>query len=328
MTLNVHLINDYTPETIDYLRSKMDPVIHLTTGNTTDPGREYQILIDGRPSREMLSAHAGLRTLIIPWTGLPPETRALLADFPQISVHNIHHNTIPVAEMAIALLLAAAKNIIPFDNAMRQGDWTLRYQRPAPSLLLDGKTVLISGYGAIGRRTARICHAMGMHILATKRNPESARNDPFVHQIHPPEHLHALLPQANAVVIALPLTPETEGLFGNYEFSLLPPASVLVNVGRGAIVKERALYQALKNGVLGAAGLDVWYNYPVDEESRSHTPPSQYPLWDLGNVVMSPHRAALTEEIDLLRMDHLSMLLNAAAENLRIPNAIDLQAGY
>jgi phosphoglycerate dehydrogenase-like enzyme len=103
---------------------------------------------------------------------------------------------------------------------------------------------------------------------------------------------------------------------------------VLVNIGRGSVIDEEALYMALKEHSIGAAGLDVWYNYPASDKERAGTLPAALPFWELENVVLSPHRAGLTEGIDLLRMRHLARLLNAAAKNERIPNHVDLAAGY
>lgn len=328
MTLNVHLIDGYNPQVIDYLKAKLEPGIRLTTGTAVSITGDIHILVAGRPDREHLEVNKDLHTLIIPWTGIPPQTRQLAADFPQIAIHNLHHNATPVAEMTVTLLLAAAKKLIPFDAALRQGDWTPRYQEPAPSLTLQGKRVLILGYGEIGRRVARICDSMGMKVWAIKRKPTPENSDKYVEKVHPPEELHKLLPFAQALVITLPLTEMTEGLIGENELRLMPSDTVLVNIGRALIVHEEALYEALRNGRIGAAGLDVWYNYPTDEESRSSTLPANYPFWELENVVLSPHRAGLTEDINYLRMDHLAVLLNAAARKKQIPNRVNLQLGY
>jgi phosphoglycerate dehydrogenase-like enzyme len=129
-------------------------------------------------------------------------------------------------------------------------------------------------------------------------------------------------------MVCLPHTPETTGFLGARELDLLPEHAVVVNIGRGPIVDEAALYAALREGKIHGAGLDVWYNYPPDEEARAHTPPSDYPFHELDNVVMSPHRGGGSAETDRLRMIHLARLLNAAARGEAMPNRIDLQRGY
>lgn len=328
MTLNIHFLNEYSPQITSHLRDQLEPNTRLTSGENAAHSGDINILVAGRPDRDIFVANRDLHTLVIPWTGIPPETIELVTEFSHVAVHNLHHNASPVAEMAVALLLAAAKNVIPFDQALRRADWTMRYQKPAPSLLLKGKTVLILGYGKIGRHVARICSSLGMNVIAIKRRAVTGETDQFVKEIHTPRKLHELLPHAQVLVVALPLTQETDGLLGESELDLLPTDSVLVNIGRGLIVKEEALYRSLKNGNLGAAGLDVWYNYPASEESRTSTYPANFPFWDLDNVVLSPHRAGSTNEIDYLRMDHLAILLNAVARNEQVPNRVNLNHGY
>lgn len=325
MALNVYYLHPPAQEFLSYLEAKLSPEIKFTAGKGPIVPVDSQILIAGRPKREQLQDHPKLERLIIPWSGIPPETRQLMLDFPDISVHNLHHNAGPVAEMVLALLLAAAKFIVPMDRSLRANDWRPRYQ-PTPALLLKGKTALILGYGAIGRRVARLCRQLGMRVLAIKRRPTA--EDGLADEIHPPADLHQLLPQTDALLICLPHTTETDGLIGQEELDLLPDKAVLVNVGRGSIVVEGALYQALRDGRLYAAGLDVWYNYPADEESRADTAPANYPFHKLDNVVMSPHRAGSTTESNFLRMDSLACQLNKAARGEPLPNRVDVEVGY
>jgi phosphoglycerate dehydrogenase-like enzyme len=326
MSLSVYLLHPPDDAALAYLRTRLDPGIQLTLGPGLPTPADYHILVAGRPQREHLSASPSLRALIIPWAGLPATTRELLQGFPQVAVHNLHHNAVPAAEMAIALMLAAAKCIVPADRALRAHDWTPRYQ-PNPSVVLEGKTALILGYGAIGQHVARLCRGLGMNVIATRRDV-AASPTATPDEIHPPEALHRLLPRANALIVCLPHTAATTGLIGAEELALLPRGAVLVNVGRGPIVEEAALYRALRDGTLHAAGLDVWYNYPSDEAARSDTPPSAYPFHELENVVMSPHRAGGSMETELRRMTHLAALLNAAARGEEMPNQVDLEAGY
>jgi phosphoglycerate dehydrogenase-like enzyme len=236
-------------------------------------------------------------------------------------VHNLHHNALPVAEHVIALLLAAAKSIVPMDRSLRRHDWTPRYE-PDNTILLEGKTALMLGHGAIGQRVSRLCQGLGMEVLAIRR--QATGGSPSA----PVQAPQRLLPQADALIICLPHTPDTTGLIGPDELALLRPKAILINVGRGPIVDEEALYHALRDGSLYVAGLDVWYNYPEDEAGRPHTPPSSLPFHELDNVVMSPHRAGHSADTEMLRITHLAELLNAAARGEPMPNRVDLASGY
>ena len=255
------------------LIAALDPGITILTGLEIPVPADYQILIAGRPTAEQIEASPDLHTLLIPWAGLPEETGKLMTGYPHIAIHNLHHNAVTTAETALMLMMAAAKHLIPIERSFRSHDWRPRYQ-PNPALTLAGKTVLILGYGHVGRHIGRVCAALGMRVLATRAHPAE---DPLA-EVHPPEALHNLLPKANIVFISLPLTAETEGLIGEKEIRLLPQNAVVVNVGRGPVVDQHALYRALKDGHLHSAGLDVWYNYPFDEDSRTNTPPADVPF--------------------------------------------------
>jgi phosphoglycerate dehydrogenase-like enzyme len=320
--IHVHILEDFDEPAVALLHSNLAASVQLTSGSDI-PG-DTSIIIGGRPTREQLAACPDLRALIVPWAGVPENTRELLRDFPQVTLHNLHHNAAATAEMALALLLSAAKFIVPLDQKLRANDWSPRYA-PSRSLGLEGKTALIIGYGQIGQRVGRVCHALGMNVIATRRN--RVEQDTFA-EVHPTSDLPQLLPRAEAIIITAPLTPETRGLIGERELGALPRGAVLVNVGRGAIVDEGALYHALKNGQLTAAGIDVWYNYPTDEASQGNTPPSQYPFGELDNVVLSPHRGGDDKDIDVARMRDLAELLNAAARGEEMANRVDVDAGY
>ena len=326
MSLSVHLLQlPYTQETVAELRARLHPEVRLTAGLELPNPADFRILVAGRPGREHLLASPRLEALVVPWAGIPDATRDLLREFPHVALHNLHHNALPVAELAIALLLAACKFVVPMDRALRAHDWTPRYQ-PNPSLLLQGRTALVLGYGAIGRQVARLCRGLGMEVVAVRRRPADGAGGAV--RVAGIAELHELLPRAGAILVCLPFTPETEGLIGAAELALLPAGAVLVNVGRGPVVDEAALFEALRDHRLYAAGLDVWYNYPPDEAGRSNTPPSRYPFHELDNVVMSPHRGGGSTETERLRVVHLAEMLNAAARGEPLPNRVDLQAGY
>lgn len=126
--IRVHLTQGFDPRFVNLLSVGLHPAIDLTCGDGSAVPQDCEVLIAGRPTREQLTASPRLKTLIIPWAGLPAKTRDLLLGFPNLSVYNIHHNADPTAETALALLLAAAKGLIPLDRALRHHDWTPRYQ--------------------------------------------------------------------------------------------------------------------------------------------------------------------------------------------------------
>ncbi|GAB4575115.1 MAG: 2-hydroxyacid dehydrogenase [Anaerolineae bacterium] len=329
MFLRVHLLHPPDDDSLAILRQALSETVALSTGDDIPP--EAQVLVAGRPSAEQIAACPALQAVIIPFAGLPAATRELLRQHPRISVHNLHHNAVPTAEMALALLLAAAKRLVPADRALRSGDWTPRY-RPIPAIHLNGKTALILGYGAVGRHIARLCKGIGMRAIAIRRTRPSASaptTEP-AEAVYAISALHDLLPRADALLIALPLTDVTRGLLGAQELGLLPPHAVLVNVGRAEIIEESALFDALQSGRIHGAGLDVWYRYPSSPETRSATAPSNLPFHTLDNVVMSPHRAGGggTPETERLRMLALADLLNQAANGKLLANRVDLARGY
>jgi len=325
--LRVHIPHPASDEALAHLKNHLDPCICVTTGDENlEP--DLDVLVQGRPSLEQLALYHNLKALIIPYAGVPAETRTLLMEaYPKLPVYNLHHNAVAASELALALFLAAAKTLIPVDRKFRAHDWRSRYGG-APIMLLEGKTAVILGFGAIGSRLATLCLALGMQVHVVRRQIGKQYPEPII--AHSLDELPSLLPMANALFIALPLTPKTEGLIGANEISLLSPSCVLVNIARGAVVDEQALYQALKEKRIAAAGIDVWYNYPQSPGSRASTPPSQFPFHKLENVVMSPHRggAFQLQELERQRMSDLASTLNAISRGEAIPHRVDLHAGY
>lgn len=327
MTLNVHYYIDPQTKPLEILRSRLENGIQFSASKDIPTDADFQILIHGTPTPEQLQASPNFHTLIIPYAGVPLATRTLLADFPEVKVFNLHHNAAPTAEMAIALLMAAAKFLVPIDRTFRESNWTPRYQAN-PSLLLEGKCALILGFGHIGQRVGCFCQALGMEVIGVRRNTGAALLPGFKAEVHFPQDLEQLLPRANALIITLPITSETEGLIGTKQLAAMIPGGVLVNIGRGPIVDQSALYQALQDGTLSAAGLDVWYNYPNKEDERQDTPPADHPFHELDNIVMSPHRGGGSRETERLRMEHLAELLNALHNGAPTQNKVNLDLGY
>jgi phosphoglycerate dehydrogenase-like enzyme len=326
MTLHVHFNQLRFPDGAKVFKALLDPEITITVGDEIPDSAYYDILVHPHPSTDWIEASPNLRAIVIPWAGIPEDTRAVMADYPEISVHNLHHNNYNTAELGFALLLAAAKRLIPKDQALRKNDWTPRFEGPK-AILLRGRTALILGFGEIGRALADYCLGLGMNVIATKRHLEGFTSPPNV-RVYPADQLHDLLPSADVLLVSLPLTDETEGMIGEAELALMPPGGILVNIGRGPVVRQEALYNALKSGHLRAAGSDVWYNYPKSTKTPKDNPPADFPFGELDNFVLSPHRGGMVEDVESQRADALAHLLNAANRGDPIPNRVDLAGGY
>ncbi len=323
MTLRVHLLEPFESDVIEALRQHLGAEVQLTCGPIVTPDTE--VLVSSAPKREHLASRARLHAVVVPITGITPSTRAIMLEHPHLTLHNSRWPATPTAEGALTLLMAATKFVLPADRAFRQHNWAMRYQ-PSPSILLEGKTVLILGFGAIGQTIGRMCHALGMHVLGVRRH--AGGDVDFPAEVHAVSALRTLLPRASILIVTLPLTAESKGLIGAAELKLLGKPAFVVNVGRGPVMDEAALYHALKDGTLTAAGLDVWYNYPKDASEYGHTPPSRYPFHELDNVVMSQHRIDLVREHNVRLVTELAETLNLAAHGNTLRYRVDVQAGY
>jgi phosphoglycerate dehydrogenase-like enzyme len=325
--VRVHMAHPPLQEALEKLRARLRPEISLSLGPDV-PDDEVEILVQGRVSASCLETFPVLRAIIVPYAGVPKQTREVLLELrPELPVYNLHHNAVATAELAMALFLAAAKSLLPVDRRFRAHDWRTRYDG-AHTLLLEGRTAVVLGHGAIGSRIARACRGLGMRVHAVRRGDAPPTEDGI--EVHRNTALPQLLPRADALFIAVPLTEETEGMIGTSQIAQLPSSCVLVNIARGPIVDEQALYESLRDGRLAAAGLDVWYAYPPSQEARANTPPSRFPFHTLENVVMSPPRggAFWLRELEQLRMDDLARVLNALARGESPPQRVDLAAGY
>ncbi len=201
------------------------------------------------------------------------------------TVCNVYGHQWGVAEHAFLLMMALHKNLFGLDAALRKGNWTP--QRPyLPEL--RGRNLLILGLGHIGQELVRWGNFLGMKITVLTRTPSQVRPDipglPFVGGLADlPQHL----PLADFVVVAIPAASGTIDLIGAQEFALMKPTAFIINVGRGPVINEDALYQALQSKRIAGAGLDVWYQYPAAGQDRQ---PARLPFHSLDNVIMTPHK--------------------------------------
>ena len=220
----------------------------------------------------------------------------------------------PLAEFTILGLLAFTKEL-----ARMQRDKARRYWPPneQPNGELRGKTLLVVGAGAIGVEIARLAKAFGMTVLGTKRDISEAVD--HVDELRPIDELPALAARADAAVCVLPGTDATRGLLDASFFAALKPGAIFVNVGRGTAVDETAMIDALRDGRLRGAALDVFEQEPLPPES---------PLWELDNVLLSPHDTARVAAEDERQVELFcdNLRRDLAGEPLR--NVVDLELLY
>jgi phosphoglycerate dehydrogenase-like enzyme len=218
----------------------------------------------------------------------------------------------PIAEYVLGLILAFAKDLPATLGLQRERAW-----RHRETERLDGQRVLVVGAGPIGRAIGRLLSAAGMTVSGVGRTARSA--DPDLGQVHAWRELASLLPEADYVVVAAPLTEETRGSFDAAAFERMKPSARLINVARGPIVVEEDLLAALHKGEIAGGALDVVVAEPL---------PPDHPLWTAPNVIISPHMSG-----DFVGW--LDALARLFAENFRrwlageeLLNVVDKRLGY
>jgi phosphoglycerate dehydrogenase-like enzyme len=217
-----------------------------------------------------------------------------------------------VAEMVMAYMLTVVKELPAFRNLQVEHRWQKVFLQE-----LDGRTVGIVGFGGIGQRVAQLARPFGVRIVATRRRPECGSQ--LADQILPHDRLHELMAQSDFVVVALPLTDCTYHLIDARVLAHAKPGAWLINVARGAIVDEPALVRALQKGQLGGACLDVFEEEPLPENS---------PLWDLPNVIITPHTSGLSPQLYERSADLFLTNLSRYVAGEPLLNVVDKALGY
>ena len=251
---------------------------------------------------------------------------------PLTTTSGVHAGTI--AEYALTVLLALAHRVPRMVEWHARGGWPPDPQRWPLFVPTEvrGATLGIIGYGSIGRELARMAtSAFGMRVIALKRNP-SQRADPdycppgtgdpegrLPETWLGPERLTELLERSDVVVMAAPLTPETQRMIGARELARMKPSAYFVNVGRGATVDEAALVDALERGALGGAALDVFEEEPL---------PATSPLWTLPSVIVSPHICGDFDGWERAVVDVFLENLGRFVRGETLRNQVDAEAGF
>lgn len=230
-------------------------------------------------------------------------------------------HAIPIAEQVIGYMLMFERRLLAAVKSQEKKQWAKDLNVGE----LNGKTVLIVGLGAVGRGIARLCKGLGMKVIATKRAADKAAADAvssLVDELHPAAdagELKKILSVADYVVLSVPFTSETRHMFGTAQFSAMKPTAYFVNIARGSVVDEKALISALRQQKIAGAALDVFETEPLPESS---------PLWEMENVIITPHNAGLTPHYMDRVVDIFCSNLKAYLENKPMPNLVDKGKGY
>ncbi len=221
-----------------------------------------------------------------------------------------------LAEFAVLGVLYFYKQVRRLVESQRQGKWDQFLVEWMP-----GRTMGIVGYGEIGRECAQLAKTLGMRIVATRRRPELASNDPILDKAFRLDDLHSMLAECDVVVLAAPATPETFHIIGEAELRSMKKSAILINVGRGTLVDQPQLVRALQEGWIAAAALDVFEKEPL---------PEGHPLWSMENVLLSPHCTDRTKYPDWLELTTQQFVENFERylKGEPLQHVVDKKAGY
>lgn len=275
----------------------------------------YSFLPSPEQSRTLLARAPRLRWVQTGGAGVDRLDLEALRDRQVMVTNSSGVHATPIGEYVLMIMLMLAKKAHHLLRAQAERRWA----RLTPSEL-KGATVGIVGMGHIGTEVARLAKAVGCRVLAIRRSAAGRRSgEAPVDELLPPSGLTYLLSESDYVVLAVPLTEETRHLIGGDELRAMKPTAVLINISRGPVVDEGALVQALKEGWIGGAGLDVFEREPLPEDSE---------LWGMENVVLTPHISGGTQI-------YFERALPIFCENLRryldgrpLVNLVDTERGY
>lgn len=221
----------------------------------------------------------------------------------------------PIGEWVVGCIFLMAKRYPMLMKFQREGFW-LPVPHEPPADPIRGRTVCIIGTGGIGREVAWRCDALGMRVLGLRRNPTPM---PYFEQVVGQDQLPMLLKEADFLVLSSPLTPLTRGMIGAEQFKQMKPTAYLINIGRGALTVEKDLVQALQEGWIAGACLDVFETEPLPAES---------PLWSMENTIITPHYSYSSPEGLDRAIDEFGEQLKLFLRGEPVANQFNKERGY
>ncbi|XP_010853376.1 PREDICTED: glyoxylate reductase/hydroxypyruvate reductase-like isoform X2 [Bison bison bison] len=270
----------------------------------------------GRPavSQELLHSLPSLKIVASAGAGLDHLDLGLMASFGVKVANTPHAVSSPTADLGMALLLAAARRVVE-GHQLAVSPHTENFPTDYMGQQVTGATLGIIGMGSIGYKIAQRARAFEMKIVYHNRKRRKLEEEEAVGAIYC-ERLDDLLQWSDFVMLAVSLTPQTQGLIRKRELRLMKPTAILVNIGRGLLVDQEALVEALQTGLIKAAALDVTYPEPL---------PRDHPLLELKNVILTPHIGSATHQARRQMMENLVESILASLSGLPIPNEVLLK---
>lgn len=254
---------------------------------------ETDVIVGSKISADMAAQASQLSLIHAAGAGTDGiESGALRED---VVVCNTFHHEGSIAEHIVSTAIALRRNTIAQDAALRASTWlspVFDTSIPQPRTL-RGSVVTFLGFGHIGQATWNLLRAFGVKGIAITRTGSADADAHGLLRAGRLADLEGALAESDLLVVSIPLTGETEGLIRSHHLAALGTQGLLVNVARGAVVQEQALYEALSGGVIAGAALDVWYR---GADATGHGAPSTLPFHELTNVIMTPHSSGVTEE--------------------------------
>ena len=336
--LRVCFISDIPENVKDYLSQGLKKLSNVTMEFPEDRSkenlykviREAKVLIGWRPSLDLLEHAKNMSVFINPGAGI----HHLLKDFREINkkrnviLINGHGNSYFVAQHTVALLLTFMNMIIPHHEWMKEGKWRTG-DKDAASIPLRFKNVGLLGYGAINKKVHKMLSGFNINFSVLRRDWSKEENSiPTEIQKYNFDQLHDFLREINILIIAVPVTKFTDNMIDEDELKLLGTDGILINVSRGEIVNQEALFKALKNQIIFGAAIDVWYDYHPESDDQGRKFPFKFPFHKLKNIILSPHRG-YSPFSDLLRWNEvIENIKRIASSRTDLINVVDLEKGY
>lgn len=328
----VLLINEYSKSQIKYFKEKLSEFDFVVPKNFDEDEllkhiSDAKILLGDRVTRAMLEK-GNIEFIQVPQAGVENLDFELLLEY-NIPAYNSHSNALSVAEYAVALLLGISKKIPYHDSLLRLGDWNKgikndKNNETLYSSYVSNKTIGIIGYGNIGKNIGKLLKGFNPKIMAIVSDKTKKYDSvDFLGDLGDLDHL---LESSDYVIVATALTDKTKGILNKEKLTKMKRTAYLINVSRGKIIDEDALYYILKNRLIAGAGIDTWYEYPK-KGKKIVCPSKKYEFNKLSNIIMSPHRAA---EIDgeFTYFDDAIYNIKQYHREKNYKNKINIKKGY